>query len=310
MKSRQEIKEYAKYAFGAQRNACILGTFLVMLLAVGFAIFGNIPNFVFSMSSLIYGPSIPALGGLLAFSSAIAWLSIPVMLFSFVLSVNLCGFFVRVYYGQKVTATEPYSDVKFNFPRKLGGMCWMILWVYLWSLVGLFSLFIPTIIKVLSYSMTPYILANNPNVQATDAIKLSMRMTQGHKGKIFVMYLSFIGWQMLNGLTFGILGIFYVFPYMNASVAGLFIELRNYAVATGAIHPAELDGYQQQYGQPPMSPYGAPPVQQYPQQPGQPPMPPYGAPPVQQYNEQPSQYPPPPMPPPPQYPTPPGDNNQ
>jgi len=178
-----------------------------------------------------------------------------------VIEVNLSGTFVKVYNGQTITYSEPFTEVKTNFGRKLGGMCWMALWIYLWSLVGMFSLFIPTIIKVLSYSMTPYILASNPNVTATDALTLSKRMTKGHKGKIFVMGLSFIGWQILNGFTFGILGIFYVNPYMMAAFAGQFVELRSLAVASGVINATELDGgeaYSPQYQQQSQYPYSPP----------------------------------------------------
>jgi len=39
-----------------------------------------------------------------------------------------------------------------------------------------------------------------------------MRMTEGYKGDIFVMYLSFIGWLLLSGITFGLVGIFLFQP--------------------------------------------------------------------------------------------------
>jgi hypothetical protein len=136
---------------------------------------------------------------------------------------------------------------------------------------------VPIIIKVISYSMTQYVLASNPNVKATDAIKLSIRMTKGHKGKIFVMWLSFVGWQILNILTLGILGIFFVDPYMYTSLAGLFVELRSLAVADGVILPSELDGvpqnqmqYYQHHQYTPEQPYTGyqqqPQYTQYPQQ--------------------------------------------
>jgi uncharacterized membrane protein len=67
-----------------------------------------------------------------------------------------------------------------------------------------------------------------------------MRMTAGHKGKIFVMGLSFIGWLLLSALTGGILYIFYVGPYMNTSFAGMYEELKNNALRTGVVRPEEL----------------------------------------------------------------------
>ena len=88
--------------------------------------------------------------------------------------------------------------------------------------------------------MTPYILAHCPNVSATDALKLSMRMTNGHKGELFVMHLSFIGWMLLGALTLGILVIVHVGPYMGTTTAGYYIELRDEALAKGIIRPEEL----------------------------------------------------------------------
>ena len=89
--------------------------------------------------------------------------------------------------------------------------------------------------------MTPYILADCPNVTATEALKLSMRMTAGHKGKLFVMHLSFIGWTLLSALTCYILLIVHVGPYMNATLAGYYVELRDKALAEGIITPEELN---------------------------------------------------------------------
>jgi uncharacterized membrane protein len=99
---------------------------------------------------------------------------------------------------------------------------------------------IPGIVKAFAYSMTPFILADSPNVRATDAIKLSMRMTQGHKGGIFVMCLSFLGWAILSALTCGILQILYVGPYVSTSFAGLYVDLKAKALSSGIIKPEEL----------------------------------------------------------------------
>ena len=58
-------------------------------------------------------------------------------------------------------------------------------------------LVVPGIVKAYAYRLTPYILADCPRVSATGALEISMRMTQGHKWEIFVMELSFLGWNLL-----------------------------------------------------------------------------------------------------------------
>ena len=217
MKTRQEIKQLSKLAMAEQRGSSILILFIYMLIAgAGSAI-----------SSFI--GIIPVIGWLI---------SIAITCFTLVLFVNVEGSFIKIYRKETTSVGEPFSALQVNFFRKLGGMWWMMLFYFLWSLL----LVIPGIIKLISYSMTPFILAECPNVKAKDALKISMRMTKGHKGKLFVMALSFIGWFLLNGLTLGILGIFYVNPYFYTTCAGFYTELRDNAISTGAVSQAELDG--------------------------------------------------------------------
>ena len=322
MRTRQEIKEQAKYAFTAQRSKCIVAVLLVMLIPFGLGLLSGFSGVFANLGFIMGGPGIEMFAASILFSLILSVVAIPVTLFILVMTANLDGVMVKVYYGQPITETEPYQVLNINFGRKLGGMCWMALWIYLWTLVGMVSLFIPTIIKSLSYFMVPYILGSNPNVSAIEALNLSKRMTKGHKGKLFVMHLSFIGWGLLSALTLGILGIFYVYPYMLTSYAGFFVELRNLAIANGTIHPSEFEGIPPHYAQhaqyahhphyqstpqymqqpeqymqqPQYAP--APQPQQYTQQPQYAP-----APQPQQYTQQ-QQYAPPPEPPqPPEPPT-------
>ncbi|PKM90062.1 MAG: hypothetical protein CVU87_03465 [Firmicutes bacterium HGW-Firmicutes-12] len=96
---------------------------------------------------------------------------------------------------------------------------------FLWFLL----LIIPGIIKLYSYRMVPYILADNPNIGAKKAIRLSINMTMGHKFDIFVLDLSFLGWYLLGALALFI-GTFFVMPYDNATNAELYLVLRQNAL--------------------------------------------------------------------------------
>ena len=92
------------------------------------------------------------------------------------------------------------------------------LFVALWSLL----LVIPGIIKLYSYRLVPYILKEHPEISGTQVITISRQMMNGHKWNTFVLDLSFIGWMLLSALTFGILHLFYVGPYMQATDAELY----------------------------------------------------------------------------------------
>lgn len=82
------------------------------------------------------------------------------------------------------------------------------------------------IIKTYEYRMIPYILAENPKIARKEAFKRSKQMMKGNKWKVFVLDMSFFGWNFLSVLTFGMLSILYVNPYNAATIAELYIELK------------------------------------------------------------------------------------
>ena len=150
--------------------------------------------------------------------------------------VGLSYFMLNTYNGNKPEFGEAFSQSFKNYARKLGGMLWMCLFACLWTLLFI----VPGIIKSLAYSMTPYILADCPNVEATAALKISMKMTKGYKGDIFVMYLSFIGWGLLSALTCGVLEFLYVGPYRETACAGMYEALKKIALDAGTVTQEEL----------------------------------------------------------------------
>jgi uncharacterized membrane protein len=94
--------------------------------------------------------------------------------------------------------------------------------VFLWTLLFI----VPGIIKSYAYRMVPYLLAENPDLDYLEAIRLSEKMTLGHKFDIFILDLSFIGWYLLGLLACGV-GIIFVRPYQDATNAELYLVLKN-----------------------------------------------------------------------------------
>ena len=94
--------------------------------------------------------------------------------------------------------------------------------ILLWSLLFL----IPGIIKAYSYRMVGYMLGENPDMDYQDAQKLSALMMSGNKWAAFVYDLSFIGWYLLAGITFGIVGLLYTSPYKYSSYAALYLRIK------------------------------------------------------------------------------------
>lgn len=104
----------------------------------------------------------------------------------------------------------------------VGIQLWKDVKIVLWTLCFI----IPGIIKTYEYYMVPYLLADNPELGSREAFQTSRDMMMGHKFNTFVLELSFIGWEILSGITFGLLGIFYVNPYRLATKAELYLALK------------------------------------------------------------------------------------
>jgi uncharacterized membrane protein len=103
------------------------------------------------------------------------------------------------------------------------------------------ALSIPVYVKMYSYKMTPWILADNPAIGYKRALNLSMELTRGHKWNMFVLDLSFLGWAILGLLACGI-GIIFLAPYYQAVQAELYATLRQEGVDRGSTSMEEL-GY-------------------------------------------------------------------
>ncbi|MBS7007523.1 DUF975 family protein [Anaerostipes sp.] len=113
------------------------------------------------------------------------------------------------------------------------------LFTWLWSLL----LLIPGLVKSYSYSMIPYILAENPSISRERAFEISRKMMDGQKFDAFVLDLSFIGWIILSILTCGILDVFYVVPYRQTTWAEFYKVNRTMALQRGIASPEELCGF-------------------------------------------------------------------
>ena len=118
------------------------------------------------------------LGILVQFFAILPIITIPVVL---VLSVGMASVYLDGYRGKDVDSNQLFMGFK-NFWKTAGGMGWMFLWTIIWSAIP-----IANIIKVYSYRFVPYILlANDAAVSGADALKLSMKMTKGYRGKMFL----------------------------------------------------------------------------------------------------------------------------
>lgn len=96
------------------------------------------------------------------------------------------------------------------------------LFTVLWSLLFL----IPGIYASYGYAMAPYILSENPEMTANQAITESKKLMEGNRWRLFCLEISFIGWNLLCVMFTCGLGYIVLVPYMEASFAAFYREIK------------------------------------------------------------------------------------
>ena len=104
------------------------------------------------------------------------------------------------------------------------------LFTTLWSIL----LIIPGIVYSYGIYFANELMVDNPHLSPMEALKLSRRMVDGHRGELFRLDLSFILWWLLMACTAGIAGI-YVLPYYKTTRALYYQNFRMRALATGQL---------------------------------------------------------------------------
>ena len=273
MWTRSLLKSNAKVILSRNYWHIWVGCFIAMLLGGGLA--GNIGV---SSSYRYSADSGAASGSFLPFygdSSQVALAFLGVFLIVFLIGilaglclaafvclpvqVGLCRFLMESRSGN-----SPYATIFSLFRRDnyLHTVCSMFLTrlkVFLWSLL----LLVPGVIKGYEYYFVPFLLAENPNLSRARAQELSSQMTNGEKGKMFVLDLSFYGWYFLVALastlciSMGGTSPFYMLvaylvalfgslclaPYYSATFAELYAAMREKALAIGMTDAHELGGF-------------------------------------------------------------------
>lgn len=148
-------------------------------------------------------------------------ISIIYPLVCLVISYGLC----IVFYNMLRYNTAPNIDDLFIALRQwrvFETAFLMNLFIVLWTLL----LIVPGVIKGLSYAMAPYIMEDDPTCYGSAAIRRSREMMRGHKMRLFLLCLSFIGWILLSTITLCI-GLIWVTPYIQTATANFYINLRD-----------------------------------------------------------------------------------
>ena len=156
-----------------------------------------------------------------AILGAVSWSGIGTLIL-----IGPLGFGVAAYTLKLVRSNGENSDLlsafdgfkRFGDTLVTGLLYW--LFIFLWSLLFV----IPGIIKSYAYSMTYYLMQDDPSLSGNDAITKSRKIMYGHKWELFILDLTFIGWMIVGMLCFGI-GTIWVTAYMEAAHAHFYEDL-------------------------------------------------------------------------------------
>lgn len=187
------------------------------------------PGMLYSMGILMKSISLSYILGILI--TAVIGRLISLLIRIFVLQpleVGCKGFFMADTQGPapldcilESLSADYFNIVKVQFVR--------FLYTTLWGM----ALVIPGVVKGYEYRLVPYLLNENPHMDAEEALGLSKRMMEGEKWKAFLLDLSFLGWYLLGILTFGLVTGLFVCPYHELANAYLYGLIRERYLAGG-----------------------------------------------------------------------------
>lgn len=237
MWTRAELKARAKVALAQNYWKLVLVGAIASIVGSG-----HNSSVEFNFSEETSGDILSSLGTMLPviFGVASAGIIVAFLISFFVLNPIEVG--TKRFFLKSLTEDTEIKELLFAFDHGYKNVVKVLfkrdIKVILWSLLFI----IPGIVKSYEYRMIPYLLAENPELTEEDAFRYSRQMMYEQKLETFVLDLSFIGWDLLSGITVGIVGLFYVQPYANLTNAALYDTL-----STNHGHPGRVTATQEEW---------------------------------------------------------------
>lgn len=142
------------------------------------------------------------------------------------LALGIAIFILSIARGEEAKVSHIFSGFD-RFGTALATYLLAVLFIILWTLL----LIVPGIIAAFAYSQVWFILADNPEMKAQEAIATSKAMMMGNKWKLFCLGWRFFGWILLCIPTLGI-GFLWLMPYMSVSFAKFYDDIKDGSTET------------------------------------------------------------------------------
>jgi len=134
------------------------------------------------------------------------------------------GFGICVFSLTIARNKEPRVEQLFDGFKLYGKLFFTYLRMLLFILLWMLLLIIPGIMVAFSYSMTFYVLADNPSLGPKEAMDKSKALMDGHRMKLFRLSLRFFGLVLLSAFTLFI-GLLWLIPYMQVCTAKFYDDI-------------------------------------------------------------------------------------
>ncbi len=198
-----------------QSTIGLLATLFAHANAAGSLLFGALDAVNrFALQNSISGGAIALLGTAIAALYAVFVKNI--------LRVGQARFFLE---NRRYSGTRPERLLLVYRARRTRNVAFAMLCRSVFTTLWFFTV-VGGFVALYAYRMVPFILAENPSATWRDALACSRRLMAGQKWRAFLFDCTFLGWGLLNALTFGVLRMLYVGPYKAAADAELYMALR------------------------------------------------------------------------------------
>lgn len=218
-----DLRARARQMLSGQWGMAILVTFLASVLGALLTSSGS--DFNFNLDAEVMETLPKAVRTYLAIAASVGGtLGMIQFVLGGVVQLGYCKYLLKLHDGEHADIKDLFSE----FNRFADGFILSLLrmiYIFLWTLLFI----IPGLVALYKYAMAPFILLENPGMKPNDAITASKEMMDGHKGELFWLGWTFLGWSLLSALTLGI-GNFWLNPYMNASYAAFYRDLSPRAI--------------------------------------------------------------------------------
>ena len=224
MLDRIQLKREAKDIVRHARVSAALFTLLYLAIIYVLDLINTYVNgsIVTNMQTLV--PDVPVPEFLAAATrippTVVIFVTVMTALLSAVINAGYTLYHLAVRRGEEMAYSTLFDGFSF-----VGKVILLDVIMSIFITLGTILFVFPGIIMAYRYRFAVYNLCENPEISVMEALGLSTRQTYGHKMDLFVLDMTFFGWQLLCTLTLGILSI-WITPYIVQTNLGYFQQIK------------------------------------------------------------------------------------